>query len=357
MPSSSEVELSRGGGLTKEINLGVKLVQIRVDGASVELPDYAQGLSLGSFWWYLENAAQIRESGFWGIAVGGKPKNFDGEILGHLTRDEKYSEYLQFLLRHGPEKDTYGFCEGSFASCASLAADILWEEGKGLELIRESEASKDDDSEKFWRRRRLGGGLHKGLLVLRGDLELASCSGGTLYVHGDVGTIEGGEGVLYINGNISKLGNVENEAVLIVTGEIGEWTMDKGHANPVLKSKRIPSPFVFAPQNLEVNMKGSRIFYEFFQRRDYFHTDASFQAVFATPREALTGWAPEETRQKALELCKQRTRQALEVLISLSERFQDSTEIVEFWNRFFFGRQKGFESGRSDALKELPYDD
>jgi hypothetical protein len=239
----------------------IKIVHIKVDGSPILFPKYAPNLSAEELLWYLVNTDQVREYGYWGIAAGGTVdvENFDPNIFTKMQQDPYFLEYYTSLLKHGPDKN-FGFYEWDFEQCAVCAADNLWKEEKGLEIERKAEPLSPKDPDKNTNSRRMGNGLRHGLLIYNGDLEYASCSGGSLFVRGNIELIDDCNGVIYIDGNISKLGNVENTAV-IVTGKIKEWEMKKGHTNQVLKSKRIPSPFIFAPHDVNVLMKGSRILF------------------------------------------------------------------------------------------------
>lgn len=331
--------------------LPLEFVRIEVDATPVTLPDYAQNLSLKDFWWYLDNADQVRKTGEWETAVGGVIEGFNRATFEALINDERFCDYLVALVRHGPEeRGGYGFNEFSFTRCASLLADELSKNGKALEVI-----SPQGKNYKDW-----GGFLKRGLIILRGSAEsVETLSGGTLYVDGDVNFIKGygfDDGIVYVSGNVNRLQNTE-KLILVVAGQIGEYENDTGHSNFTLQTKRIPSPFIFSSHPIVGTMKKRRFVFRdnllsFARGNTYFSHDRPFQGVYVVPKEKLINWKPEETKQKALALCKGRTKDILDKLADLCESFDDPSQIKKFWKTFIFGYESGRVAGRSSGLRD-----
>lgn len=350
-------EIRPGQEIGIEQDNGLRLVRVIVDGTKPKIPEYLHEQSLEHLWWYYENASLIRKKED-GWRTNDGPIKVDEIALYRLSEDPNFVDYLLSLVKHGPlvkhhfdgyHEYSFGFTNQNFLKSVSLTSDVLYEDDKGLDIKIEIPIKYDQFD--YW-----GYRLEKGLLVVRNSIEkISQVRGGTVYVDGNVGYIDEYEGVVYVNGNISCLLNVQEEAVLVSPGKVGQWKMEKGYHGSSSKRRRIPSPFIFTPDDLYVTMEGSRVVGGSMwsaEARDYFHTDQDFKVVPATPKEVLVDWIPEETSCQAFELCKKRTIQALESLISSTREAEGLESLVNFWQQFFFGRVIGFAKGRWDALTE-----
>lgn len=300
------------------------VLKIRVDQTPVILPQYASHLNLYEFWNHLQNTfsavSQIKECGDWTIQLGGD--NLDRKIMNHLVKDPKFGDYLIALLRHGPQNPDQGyFCDGSYCYCASMVSDWMRKRNTFLEIVPH--------------RRYKGWGifLKEGTIIVRGDVESVSGidKAGLVYVDGQASLIDSpalmGAGIVYVKGKISKLYDPSYMTVIAPAG-IDEYEMPRHHASGKLKPT---PPFIFTGKVIS----GTKLGFEERTRSGTLFVSGNRKEKFfgcnVLPGKVLTGWSPEETRQKAEALVRQRLNTELERRLRSAKTLPKLAEIAEMF--------------------------
>lgn len=336
-------------------------MKIEIDGSPIKRPQYAARLPQNQYLEYLENTESQREHGWRGIWSGGSVGGrVDGDLLDRFTNDRNFYKHLQSVIRNGSEHHSVEF--------ASTLADHLAQSGDLLELVPKMDGKVfTNNLVKEWEKRysgnldvatpQLGTFLEKGTLVFRGNVgEVSAVRGGTIFIDGDVNSITRcEEGIIYVTGNVNTITD-SRKAIVVAAGEVKNYTQHR-RSYGGLNKEVTPSPFVFTSHDLTVEEPDA------WQGRDVripeaITTDISSSYVIAQDR--LTGWLPEETRQKALELCNERIGSYLDDLKKLASGITDAKMMARFakYNMYGYieGNTSGYYKGTSDATPASRWD-
>jgi hypothetical protein len=342
--------------------------QIVIDGSPIVKPDYAKHLRDDEFIWYLRSAVETRKRS--GVRMSGPVANPKPELLERLAKDYDFLNFLESVIRKG--KDRY-----VSESITSLAEELI-QKNQALEIImpeinpRKLLSSKIANEKEETQTRslvkskssrstlpKLGIFLKEGTVICRGNVgKVENLDGGTIYIDGNVNVIESNrKGVIYINGDLFHLGTTERE-VVIVTGRIHEYVTNAHHPAGGFYTERIPSPFIFATHPVEGQRVGEKIPHHVVRTAFAYANNAKpFAGAYVVGVEKLANWTPQETVNKALELCCERINSDLDKLRQMAEDVNDIRKIGEFYDRYIIGYLTGKNKGFFDGLNRGPSDD
>lgn len=340
-------------------------MRIEIDGRSIQKPEYAAELDDKKYVWYLRNAHQLWERGqiMWsGVEV----RDPNQAILQELARDPQYPQYMQNIVANG-NRELYP------SDFVRYIAKDLARHNQALELIAGSgviralpmpsenenpipattELVKARSSD--FRDAVPELGLEEGMVICRGNVDkVKSMSGGILFVDGSVNELSSNRaGIIYINGDLYHLGSTERE-VIIVAGRIHEYVQTGHHPAGGFYTEKLPSPFVFASDRLEGKRVGEKIEHPV-DAGAYAMTNTArpFEGAFQVPQERLANWTPQETAERALELCKDRASSDLDKVKQMMGQIGDTKTMADFYNKhiigYFTGKIEEFWDGMRRA--------
>jgi len=340
--------------------------QIAIDGTPITKPGYARHLDDNQYIWYLENAQQIHEEGYITAWMGGTVTNPEEKLLERLAKDRNFLVFLESVIRNGEHPH-------NLSKFASYLADCLINNGQAVEIIvPELDQGSLLDSGRTQKTRKgkskalvrskvarstlptLGTFLDKGVVICHGNIEeVSALSGGTLYVDGDVNSLTQCDyGVVYVNGDVHHLGESE-KVILIVTGKIHEYVTSRYSAGG-LQQEVTPSPFIFTSHPLV----GQRVGQKVGRHVTITNKANEFDGSYVVEKARLIGWTPQETTQKALELCREKIEVDLTRMRKIAAEITTAQGIAEFYRKFILGYIEGRVEGYySHATSSPSYDD
>lgn len=345
---------------------------IQIDGSPIQKPDYASRFSKRAWFEYLLNARQYRERGDILAWEGGAVGGVNETILRRLAGDSNYSAFLEAVIRNGQDKYYLD-------RLASVLADMFARRKVALEILPGKQVTKmlpspekrgkadppvnslaiakpADFSEAI---ASLGFGLREGMIICRGNVnQITGLRGGTVSVDGSVHVASGNDtGIVYVNGDLYHLGTTERE-VVVVTGKIHEYTTE-AHYGGGDRRERLPSPFVFTPHSLTGNLVGEKLYGPDGRWVGYTRTAKLFTGGFIIDQSRLANWLPEETNQKAIELCRERIMADLDRIREMTAQAPSAKQLAQLYEKYIIGYQTGKNEGYYEGQRDSPsfYDD
>lgn len=315
--------------------------RIEIDGRPLVKPPYARKLSGPQFVEYLINVADHR--GFGGSWYGGSVKDVDERLLGKIARDRKLVSHMKAIIREGKNQHYADqFC--------SILADRLARKGEILEL----EWNSRDGNKPKKPFPIIGTFLERGTIVFRGDVqEVSALKGGTLYVDGNVDEIlQPDNGIVYVKGNVGLL-KQSDKAIIIVVGKVDKYVQTR-RSGGGLDKEITPSPFIFTTHKLNVKIPDE------WSGRDVDmpkRVTAELSPSYVVQEERLKDWLPEETKAKAIELCKERINAYLENLKRVAGKITSVPDMTAFAGINLYGSIEGYTKGYYDGTSSHGHPD
>lgn len=304
--------------------------RIEIDGRPPQRPPYLKrSLSPNQYVEYLLNGADGR--GFLGSWYGGSVKEVDEGLLRKIARDRDLVSYVASVVREG-SKENYA------DQFASILADRLAHKGEILELEWRSK-NGDKAREAF---PAIGTFLERGTIVFRGDVkEVTALKGGTLYIDGNVEKIsQPDNGIIYVRGDVGLL-EKSDKAIIVVAGKVGRYVQTRKSWGG-LNKEITPSPFIFTAHKLDVEIPDQ------WQGRDVEipkKVTIELSPSHVVPEARLKNWLPEETKAKALDLCRERINAYLEDLKKVAGKITKVSDMKAFAVANIYGLIEGYSDG------------
>lgn len=316
------IAIIHGNKITLDILKNVFIIEItemriEIDGTPIKKPAYARSLAVGKFAEYVANADEYDPDDSWISGWGGHymPRPDDAaelRMFEKVATDPDLPQYRIDIIKTGPyDKDTAVL--GSAQSIGGQLADELVEKGEYLELVptRKFKDAKAPGTvyKTDWTGEKSDTypcvpHVFEGMIVFRGDVEQVTSHGGITFIDGDVNAVtQNHEGIIYVSGDVYNLIDTD-KAIVVVGGKIRNFSQAR-RSGGGLRQNVTPSPYVFSAEQIQ-NKK----------EREFTHGEYGIPVIqipieippsaFVVQHELLRGWMPEEVKEKALELCKQR---------------------------------------------------
>jgi hypothetical protein len=322
-------------------------MRIEIDGSPIEKPQYAKSLNDGQFSEYVVNAGDY-VTGCW---QGGNLHEPDMAMLQKIRKDPELENYKLNIIKRGPESSH------SFHNSIILTADLADKLAKKKELLELVPTKKftvsktpyplrrrkpDEKLESF---RSVGTFLKEGAIVFKGDVdEINAVDGGLVYVDGDANLVDQNRsGIIYVRGDIYNLKDTDKE-IVVVGGKIHNFSQER-NSKGGLGLEVTPSPFIFA--NHAIKNEKENEFRRYQGRKDKEDLTIDIPpSAFVIAADKLRDWMPEETKRKALKLCRERIGVYFEDLRKMVLGIRDPETMARFAEQNLYGFLTGKVEGR-----------
>ena len=337
-------------------------MRIEIDGSPIKKPAYAKSLSDGQFAEYVVNTVNFNPqrpshlSSWYGGII--PHRAVDMNMLAKVTGDSKLPEHKTGIVKRGIGLEDGPALE-AWRMVAAGIADDLADEGRGeyLELVP---TQKSPSSGEIWVHRKgkevvkdafpIVPRVKRGMVVFRGNVDRVTGNWGneaTIYIDGDVNEIaDNRAGVIYVRGDIHLLRDTGGE-IIVAGGEIHNFSQGKYVSN---WSKAVAdfSPFIFAPVSVENQRANEFVLGKKEDSRQIVVADM-IPSVYAIIDQMLSDWKPEETKQRALELCKLRLDDYFKEVKDLYVGLTSAEVLKYFTDHNVFGYKTGYGIGYHSA--------
>jgi len=330
-------------------------MRIEIDGSPIKEPEYASSFSIGKFAEYVSNTYQYdpeKPVPYIWRGARGQRTDADVRIFESIATDPDLPKYKESIIKRGVDNRDSSILH-SAQSIAGQLADELAKKDEFLELVPTKKFTHPDST---WTARQDEGKgakkdafpsiphVHKGTVVFRGDVdEVTGVWGGTVYVDGDVNeVIQNQSGIIYVRGDVYNLTDTE-KAITIVGGKIHNF-YQRRNSRGGLGLEVTPSPFIFSSEPIE-NKKADEFKPGFQGQRDRELTIEIPPSAYIVSHGTLRDWMPEETKQKALNLCRIRINEHFMGLMNIVTNLKDPNDFARFAILNMFGYKSGYIFG------------